>query len=80
MLALPHFHGVALAVARSDLIAALPLQFANAVAAATGLALYRLPIPSPAPEIRMYWHSRHDKNPLHVWLRRIVLEGVRPFA
>jgi DNA-binding transcriptional LysR family regulator len=21
------------------------------------------------PEIAMYWHSRHDSNPAHRWLR-----------
>ncbi|WP_369060933.1 LysR family transcriptional regulator [Caulobacter sp. 73W] len=77
VLALPHFHGVALAVAGSDLIAALPIQYARAVAGDLGLALYQPPMPSPTPEIRMYWHSRHDRSPAHLWLRGVVLEAVR---
>jgi DNA-binding transcriptional LysR family regulator len=24
------------------------------------------------PEISMYWHSRHDRNPAHQWLREDV--------
>lgn len=72
VLALPHFHGVALAVAGSELIAALPVQFATAMAGELGLAVYAPPFPSPAPEIRMYWHSRHDRNPAHQWLRAQV--------
>ena len=40
-----------------------------------GLATFRLPFEAPAPEIRMYWHSRHQKNPAHVWLRERVAEA-----
>lgn len=76
VLGLPHFQGVALAVARSDLVAALPVQYARAVAADLGLALYDPPIPIPAPEIRMYWHARHDGNPAHAWLRGEVAAAV----
>src|SRR5690606_29554037 len=72
VLAVPHFQGVALAVAGSGLIAALPAQFARAMAEPLGLATYQPPFPSPAPEIRMYWHRRHDRNPAHRWLREQV--------
>lgn len=76
VLGLPHFQSVALAVGRSDLIAALPVQYARAVAIEAGLDLFQLPIPSPAPEVRMYWHSRHDKRPAHAWIRRAVAAAV----
>jgi DNA-binding transcriptional LysR family regulator len=76
VLALPHFHGVALAVARGGLIAAVPKQFAEAVAGELGLAVYAPPVPVPAPEIKMYWRRRHDRNPAHAWLRARVLEMV----
>ncbi|MBA4014107.1 MAG: LysR family transcriptional regulator [Phenylobacterium sp.] len=76
VLGLPHFQSVALAVGRSDLIAALPVQYARAVAVEAGLDLFQLPIPSPAPEVRMYWHSRHDKRPAHAWIRRVVATAV----
>jgi len=77
-LALPHFAGVALAVAQSRLIAALPIQFARAAAGPLGLVLYEPPVVTGAPEIALYWHSRHDRNPAHAWLRdhvRAVLAG-----
>ncbi|MFC3078435.1 LysR family transcriptional regulator [Phenylobacterium terrae] len=76
VLALPHFFAVARAVAAGHVIAALPRQFADAFAGQLGLAVYALPVPSPAPEIRMYWHSRHQKNPAHVWLRDRVVEVI----
>lgn len=73
-LGLPHFYAVALAVRAGELIAALPAQFARAVAGPLGLSIYETPIPSPVPEIRMYWHSRHDNNPAHRWMRSLVRE------
>lgn len=76
VLGLPHFYAVARAVAAGHVIAALPRQFADAFAEPLGLTTYALPIPSPAPEIRMYWHSRHQKNPAHVWLRDVVVEVI----
>jgi DNA-binding transcriptional LysR family regulator len=45
----------------------------------TGLDLLVLqpPIDVPAPEIQKYWHSRHDRNPAHRWMRQKVLEAVQ---
>lgn len=73
VLALPQFSAVALAVARSpDLIAALPVQFARAVADVLGLDLFEAPLDVFVPEIQMYWHRRHEKNPAHRWMREQV--------
>lgn len=79
VLGLPHFAGVALAVAQSDLIAALPAQFARAAAEPLGLAIYRAPVAAGVPEISMYWHGRHDRNPAHQWLRGLVRDVVAGF-
>ena len=76
MLALPHFHSVAVAVARSDLIAALPRQMAEAVADHLDLAIHPLPIEIPAQELRLYWHRRHDRHPAHCWLRGQIVDIV----
>ena len=32
--------------------------------------------PIAVPEIRMYWHGRHDDEPPHRWLRNQILEAV----
>ncbi len=77
MLTLPNFHGIARAVARGRLIAAVPVEFANAVAKGLDLAIYRPPVEVPPPEMRMYWHKRHDRNPAHRWLREQVLDATR---
>ncbi|HEX5379323.1 MAG TPA: LysR substrate-binding domain-containing protein, partial [Phenylobacterium sp.] len=72
-LVLPHFAAVAQAVSQSRrLIAALPVQFARAVAEPLGLDVFEPPLAIPAPEIHAFWHSRHDANPAHRWLREQV--------
>jgi len=73
VLAVPHFQSVAAAVAQSSMIAAVPVQFARAVAEDMGLATYEPPIEIPAPTMQIYWHQRHDKNPAHIWLRQQIL-------
>src|SRR5581483_1970138 len=79
VLTLPHFHAIALAVAEGRLVATVPSQFADAVAKDLGLSIYRLPIEVVVPEIKMYWHRRHDQNPAHRWLRSQIAVAVKPF-
>jgi DNA-binding transcriptional LysR family regulator len=78
VLALPHFHAIALAVAQGRLIAVVPKQFAEPVADELGLAIYRPPIDILVPEISMYWHKRHDRNPAHLWLREQIMSAIKP--
>lgn len=72
-LVVPHFHAVLTAVARGTLIAVLPRRFAAAFADGLGVGMYRAPIDIPAPDIRMYWHARRDRDPLHRWLREQIV-------
>jgi len=79
VLMLPHFQSVALAVAQSRLIAAVPIQFARAVASGLDLAIYDLPVPVKAHNIKLYWHKRHDRNPAHRWFREEILSATEVF-
>ena len=75
-LGVPHFHGLAATVAQTGMIAAVPVQFARLVSSEMGLAIYEPPIKTPVPQISLYWHQRHDKNPAHLWLRdQIIATG-----
>ncbi len=69
VLALPQFISVAHAVARGQLIASVPVQFATAFAAPLGLATYAVPVPVAVPPIYLYWHRRHDDDAAHAWMR-----------
>ncbi|WP_181707931.1 LysR family transcriptional regulator [Chthonobacter rhizosphaerae] len=72
-IALPHFHGVAEAVASTSALAAVPRQFAEAIAARLDLSIHAVPAEIPAPEVRLYWHGRRTGDPAHRWLRDAVL-------
>jgi len=80
VLTLPQFYGVGLAVSRGRLLAAVPVQFARAFAGELKLGLYLPPIPTPVPEVSLYWHRRHDHDPAHRWLRDRVAEALAVFA
>jgi DNA-binding transcriptional LysR family regulator len=79
VLTMPHFAPLVDCVAESDLVAAIPEQFATAYAAPKGLQVLDLPFPSPAPEIFLHWHSRRTRDPAHAWLRNLVFELCAPF-
>ena len=75
-LAVPHFHAVALAVSQGKQLAAVPVQFASAVKQTLRLRVFEPPFPIPAPEIKLYWHARHDGEAAHQWLRHQVVATV----
>ena len=80
VLTLPQFYGVGLAVSRGRLLAAVPVQFARAVAGELALGIYRTPIPIPVQKVHLYWHRRHDHEPAHRWLREQVIRATAVFA
>lgn len=75
-LAVPHFDAVLQAVARSNMIAAAPIQLIEDTTWSTALAVYEPPIDIPTPNMQLYWHSRLDRTPAHVWFRTRLLEEV----
>ena len=75
-LALPHFQAVALAVANGNYLAAVPRQFAVWAAKTLPLVIFEPPLPIAVPEVRMYWHARHDDEPPHRWVRNQILEAI----
>lgn len=76
VLGLPHFHAVAASVAKGRLTASVPVQYAQAVAADLGLIVCRPPLDIAVPEIRAYWHARHDDDRPHRWLREQIVAEV----
>lgn len=69
---MPHFHAVALAVAKGGLIGSLPVQFARRVGGELGLDIYELPVGHGDMDMGMYWHRRYDRDNGHRWLRAEV--------
>ncbi|WP_207459500.1 LysR family transcriptional regulator [Azospirillum sp. SYSU D00513] len=57
---------------QSDLFCTMPEQVARSLAGAFGLAVRPAPLPVPLSRMSMIWHNRHDRQPAHLWLRRLM--------
>ena len=66
------------ALAADPSSAAAAAGFAEAVAGPLDLMLYEAPLPLGAPQISLYWHSRHDRNPAHGWIRDHIRQVCAP--
>jgi len=78
VMTMPIFSGVYRSVAGSDLIALLPSALAERVAPASGLNVFRAPMPVPTAQLCMVWHRRFSATPSHVWLRKLIAELLAP--
>lgn len=79
----PYFLSAPLVVAQSDLIVTMPERVAEAVAAQHRLVARKPPVRLPNIAFNMFWHARHDADPLHRWIRQLVSAialGRRPSA
>lgn len=75
---LPVFSGVYRAVAGSDLIALLPTALAHRVAKSENLAVFKPPIHVDLVRLVLIWRRRFSESPPHLWLRRQIIELLRP--
>jgi DNA-binding transcriptional LysR family regulator len=63
----------ALALARSsDLIASVPERHTGNLR--DGLHTFLLPVPAPEFTVSLLWHPRMHADPVHAWLRSVIME------
>jgi DNA-binding transcriptional LysR family regulator len=74
VLSVPHFLFVPEVVARTDLVAFLPLRLVKD--RSDEIQLVAPPLPLPSYEMAMIWHERSHLDPAHVWLREQVSRSV----
>jgi DNA-binding transcriptional LysR family regulator len=67
-IAIPHI------IAQSNLIATVPERLADILVKQLPLRKFDCPVKVPGHAIRLYWHDRTHKSPLHRWFRRVVSE------
>ena len=72
MLELPGFLGLGAIVASTDLIATLPRQIGEALAASAGLAVHASPLPIAPFTVHQHWHARYHHEAGNRWLRGVV--------
>lgn len=80
VLALPHFQAVAAATTKCNLIATIPTATAQQLAGMLGLLTLEPPVELMPQELQIYWHRRHDRSPIHRWLRDQVYETVKEMS
>lgn len=69
----------ALALARvSDLIASVPERHTGCLR--DGLYTFALPVPTQGITVSMLWHPRLQADPVHRWLRELMLEICAPIG
>lgn len=61
-------------LARTDLLATLPVRVAESFAQTLPLQVLKLPFELPSLPVRAIWHERMHENNAHRWLRGLVQE------
>jgi len=69
VLSSPNHLSLPATIARSDLVATIPLGTAIDFARSAALVVLALPFPPPTFPIHQYWHKRTHKEPSYQWLR-----------
>lgn len=72
-----HFGALPDLVARTDLMAIVPLMFARAIDPSHGLRTWELPGRGPEYEVRMVWHRSTQLDQRQQWLREVVRGKLR---
>ena len=67
------FLGVPFLVAQTNLVATLPERVAERFAEMAPIRLFEPPMPLRGLDIVMMWHDRTHNNPLHQWLREVIV-------
>lgn len=75
---LPVFSGVCRVVSESNLIALVPTQLAQQVAASFDLKYFAPPFDIPSALIVAIWHRRSDENPMSKWMRQQIFDLMKP--
>jgi DNA-binding transcriptional LysR family regulator len=68
----PSFLAAPQVVAATDLVMVLPARLATALARQLRLATFQAPVEIPGFEMAMFWHDRHDSDPVHAFFRNEV--------
>jgi DNA-binding transcriptional LysR family regulator len=70
----PHFMSLPAIIAKSDLVATVPLAVGTAFAQAAEIRLVRPPFAIPSFALKQHWHRRFHSDPQSKWLRALIHE------
>jgi DNA-binding transcriptional LysR family regulator len=77
LLTTPNLISVPYILKDNPVIATVPAKFADYFIRTLGLSSAAPPIEFPSVPISLVWHSSHDKDSAHQWLRAVILDTVR---
>ena len=72
----PGFAGVPAFIRGTPWLATAPSLLRGALM--RGLAMTKPPVPCPGMPMYLVWHTRHQADPMHVWLRQAIELSVAP--
>lgn len=70
----PSFLALGQMVARSELLAIVPLRLATIFAADGHIRIVSAPLKLPPYAVHQFWHDRYHRDPGNVWLRAVAYE------
>jgi len=73
-LTVPHFMAVGPVLQSTDMIAVVPLRFADCVCEPFGLVAAACPVKIPESVINVFWHARNHREAANQWLRQTIVE------
>jgi DNA-binding transcriptional LysR family regulator len=68
----PHFMSIPLIIAKSDMVATVPLAVGTSFAQSSQIRLVKPPFAIPSFDLRQHWHRRFHHDPQCKWLRGVV--------
>jgi DNA-binding transcriptional LysR family regulator len=71
---LTHFLALPAIISSSNLIATIPINFAESIRSLVDIWVLPPPIDLPGFDVKLYWHERAHAEPGNQWLRRICAE------
>lgn len=71
-LRLPNFLGIALNVARSDMIVTVPMRLGQVMTQMANVKTVDPPFALPSYAVKQHWHERYHHDPRNQWLRGVV--------
>lgn len=74
---IPHFMAIPMLLEDSELMAIVPRPLAAVFSRTLGLVTQELPYPSAPRSLDLIWHTHHDSEPAHCWLRSQLSEVAR---
>lgn len=79
-ISVPSFMLAAYMVATTELMAILPRRVIMPFEKKSLIATMKMPFDFPSYTVYQYWHERYNKDPQHIWFRKLILDVARGLA